>query len=130
MNLIKMLAVLFSLILLISSCSAQKDDNNYKISGHWELITSEAQVELHIRSDSTFHVDVMENDGIEVEGQIILTKDKITFINVQGTDSVSSDPTPGTYKYSLNENTLQFEKIDDPILRRANFLSKKWHRIE
>lgn len=91
--------------------------------------SNQNDVDLLIFADSTFHVDVLATDSVEVEGRLELTNSEITFINVQGTDEVSSDPTPGIYEYSIEADTLlTFSEIDDPLERRSGFLSNNWIR--
>jgi len=131
MRLIKSLTILLAMALVIAGCTKKTEKKSVDdIFGKWKLLNPEAMVELFIYPDSTFHVDVLINEGIEVEGKLILENEEITFINVQGTDSVSSDPSPGRYKYSIDKELLKFIKIDDPLSRRSNFLSQDWQRIQ
>lgn len=85
---------------------------------------------LIVFPDNTFHVDVPAKEGIEVEGHLRLERNQVTFINDRGTDAVASDPTPGTYAYAVSGGELVFERISDPLNRRARFLSQPWTRID
>jgi hypothetical protein len=126
-----LLFFLASILVSIASCNDKKENSdNGTIFGQWELKTPDATVELFVFQDSTFHVDVLMNQGVEVEGKIVLEENRATFINVQGTDSLSSDPTPGIYNYQITNDSVKFEKIDDPLSRRSNFLSQTWARIQ
>jgi hypothetical protein len=126
-----LLIFLASILLSVTSCNDNKENSDGgAIFGQWELKTPDATVELFVFQDSTFHVDVLMNQGVEVEGEIVLEINRATFINVQGTDSISSDPTPGIYNYQITGDSIRFEKIDDPLSRRANFLSQTWARIQ
>ncbi|MGM0565698.1 MAG: hypothetical protein ACQESX_02965 [Bacteroidota bacterium] len=127
----------FSFIFMLSvsflwACDNDDDENTenpFAIKGHWQMQSNQNDVDLLIFADSTFHVDVLATDSVEVEGRLELTNSEITFINVQGTDEVSSDPTPGIYEYSIEADTLlTFSEIDDPLERRSGFLSNNWIR--
>lgn len=115
-------------LLLLASCTDKKDDTTAKtdIFNQWKLANPNANVVLLVRSDSTFHVDVLAQKGIEIEGRVELNQDKISFINIQGTDSISSDPRPGVYDYQIKSDTIHFTIISDPLDRRSGFLSLPW----
>lgn len=125
---------LLFLIIAVMGMACENDGDNMDsmqaINGHWEMKTDENQVELYIDTDSTFHVDVLSMGGIEVEGRLVLEDRQITFINTHGTDSIASDPAPGIYKYSIESDTLSFDLIDDPLDRRAGFMTQPWIRVE
>ncbi|MBU1370471.1 MAG: hypothetical protein KJ578_10335 [Bacteroidetes bacterium] len=112
-------------LLFITACNKKEeklysDENLYS---SWLLASEQAEVELLIRSNATFNVNLISIDGIEIEGKLELEPPKITFINTHGTDSISSDPRPGIYTYSIHSDTLRFELISDPSERRAGFLA-------
>lgn len=127
--------VVLSLIglLLFASCDDKKDDDvvvvNNEIFNEWKLVNPNTNVELLVRPDYTFHVDVLINEDIEVEGRVELDQNKISFINTQGTDAMSSDPRPGIYYYEIKSDTIRFTVINDPLERRAGFLASPWVKI-
>lgn len=116
--------------LLFFACSDGNDTpaERNAIFNTWDLTESPTSVELVIRPDSTFHVDVLLNEGIEIEGRLLLDFNQITFINVEGTDSIARDPSPGIYRYEIIADTVRFSRIDDPLSRRGGFLSLPWVR--
>lgn len=114
---------------VFTACNSNQEQTIEKIDilGQWEMEGDTNHVELQIYDDSTFHVDVLTRGSIEVQGKLQLNGNRITFINTHGTDSISSDPAPGVYEYSLkNDSTLSFSKVNDPLERRAGFLEKDW----
>ncbi len=86
------------------------------------------EAHLILRSDNTFHVDLLNKEGIEVEGRYLVRGREITFINEKGTDAVSSDNAPGVYMFGVNRDALRFSKISDPLQRRSLLLSRLWLR--
>ncbi len=100
------------------------------LTGEWELRKDgEVQADLIFGPGDNFHVDLPAVEGIEVKGITHVEGREITFFNESGTDAIASDPTPGTYLYSIEGDTLRFEKISDPLERRAKFLSQPWTRV-
>jgi hypothetical protein len=116
------------LIFVISGCKEKSEDKNNPTSifNQWKLSGSQTDVELLIRPDSTFHVDVLMQSGIEVEGTAVIANSNITFINTHGTDTISSDPSPGSYTFEIVADTIRFYEKSDPISRRKGFLSLPW----
>ncbi len=100
-------------------------------SGAWETEADGDSVpaRLVVFRDNTFHVDVPAKEGIEVEGHLLFEGKQVTFVNDRGTDAVASDPAPGTYVYAVDGDELVFGKIEDPLERRARFLSRTWVRV-
>ncbi|MFD2551176.1 hypothetical protein ACFSQP_05050 [Bizionia sediminis] len=129
---LKKLNVILGLValFLFVSCDDKKDDEivvvQNEIFNTWKLVNPNANVELLVRPDYTFHVDVLLNEEIEVEGRIELDQNKISFINIQGSDPMSSDPRPGVYYYEIKSDTIRFTLINDPLERRAGFLASPW----
>jgi hypothetical protein len=121
----------YALLLLAAACLAgcQSFEPESPV-GLWQVESTGnlPEAQLRLRSDNTFHVDIPARDGIEVEGHYLLEGREITFVNDRGTDTVASDPAPGVYVYSAGGDTLSFEKIEDPLERRARFLSRPWRR--
>lgn len=99
-----------------------------RLTGAWRLLSEQHQVNLQIFDNATFHVDVATKDGIEVEGHVQVTDSRITFINDQGTDAQSADPSPGVYNYALTGDRLTFIRVQDSLQRRAAFLQSPWVR--
>lgn len=101
-------------------------------SGAWETAANgdTAPARLVVFPDNTFHVDVPAKEGIEVEGHLLFEGKQVTFVNDRGTDAVASDPTPGTYVYSVDGDELVFQKIEDPLERRSKFLDQPWTRVK
>ncbi|MFP4358108.1 MAG: hypothetical protein ACLFSZ_06695 [Puniceicoccaceae bacterium] len=101
-------------------------------SGAWETPADAdtAPARLVVFRDNTFHVDVPAKEGIEVEGHLLFEGKQVTFVNDRGTDAAASDPTPGTYVYSVDGDELVFEKIQDPLERRSRFLDQTWTRVK
>ena len=130
MRSIKLTALLGLCILLLLGCRTHIPIS--QLEGAWHITDAEGAtlVELKVHSDARFHVDVYALDGIEVEGHLEVEGDQVSFINDEGTDAVASDPRPGTYRYWIDDNILRFEKVSDPLDRRATFLKREWTRTE
>ena len=115
-------------ILGLFSCTTKSTEkgNDSSLFSKWKLISEQSEVELLIRNDSTFHVDVLTQIGIEVEGKLNISSSELTFINTHGTDSISSDPSPGKYSFVIKSDTIYFQEINDPLSRRKGFLLRPW----
>lgn len=122
------------LLVLLSACQHYQvaDSDDYALFNEWKLDSEEAEVVLLVRPDNTFHVDLLTLEGIEVEGKYELDREtlEIAFINLKGTDPISSDSYPGTYRYTIEDDVIHFERLDDPIERRADFLGQPWLLLE
>lgn len=118
----------FAALLFFSSCTNENDEKKVEaaVFSQWKMVNPSANVVLLVRTDSTFHVDVALQVGIEIEGLVELNHGEISFINTHGTDSISSDPRPGSYSYEIKSDTIYFDQINDPIDRRAGFLAFPW----
>jgi hypothetical protein len=97
------------------------------IFGHWKVINPNVEAHLLVRPDSTFHVDILAQEGIEAEGVATVESDsRITFVNTGGTDTVASNPVPGTYDFQITSDTLRFTVVSDTLSRRVGLLSAPW----
>lgn len=111
-----------------SSPTAQKAET-HPLMGQWATVSFPIEAQLQINRDSTFHVDLAVSEGIEIEGIADLNDSlQITFRNTAGSDSVASNPYPGTYRFELMGDTLHFTKVQDTISRRELLLSAAWIR--
>lgn len=117
------------LLAFLALVACQTGGSRSALTGEWVLRRDgDAVCLLRIFPDDTFHVDVLAGPGIEAEGTIEVTDGIVTFVNERGSDAVASDAAPGTYRYRINDNTLSFEKLSDPLERRAGFLAQDWQR--
>ncbi len=118
------------LMLFLSGCGSTGPTALSQLTGEWENRSDgEPRAQLAIFADSTFHVDLLAVEGIEANGRIDLEGNEITFINAEGTDDPSSDPRPGVYTYRVDGDRLSFQRVSDPLERRAQNLSLPWVRV-
>lgn len=118
---------LFFPLLLLSACQSYERD---QLAGTWSVGASGdlPAAQLVLRPDNTFHVDILAKEGIEAEGRYLLQGREITFVNEKGTDAQASDAAPGVYEFTVGADTLSFDRITDPLQRRARFLARAWTR--
>jgi hypothetical protein len=122
-------AILLLLFLCCKEAPQEDDSNDRDLFGIWQTHNREVEASLHIFKDSTFHVDVHKDAGIEVSGiATLLSGQYVIFKNTQGTDPASSNPYPGKYSYTIVGNTAHFKVIDDTLSRRSGLLAGPWTR--
>lgn len=120
----------FALLLVFQGCNTLPRETP-ALEGTWRTTApGGTSAELLFRPDGTFHVDLMGRKGIEVEGTTEITGDTVRFINTHGTDAVSSDSAPGTYRWEMDNGGLVFVLEEDPLERRARMLALPWKRID
>lgn len=118
------------LLFLFCKEAPQKDESTVQdLFGIWQTHNRDIEASLHIFTDSTFHVDVHKDAGIEVSGvATLLSGQNLIFKNTHGTDPASSNPYPGKYTYTITGDTAHFTVIDDTLSRRRGLLAGPWTR--
>lgn len=119
-----------SILLAFQNCKSpdsNKPDFATHLFGIWQTHNRDIEASLHIFTDSTFHVDVHKDAGIEVSGvATLLSGQNLIFKNTHGTDPASSNPYPGKYTYTITGDTAHFTVIDDTLSRRRGLLAGPW----
>lgn len=124
----KHLLASITLLAMLQGC-AHTPPSAASLQGTWHTAAPDgAEAELLVRADNSFHVDLTDRQGIEVEGTVEMEGDTATFINTSGTDETSRNPAPGSYRWHITGSELAFTKIEDPLDRRARMLALPWER--
>lgn len=131
-SLLKLPILLCLLLTVLTGCQSRSTAGN--VTGTWDLyrannVGEQVRIaEMVLRPNGTFHVDLLQKEGIEIEGRYYVQGGNIRFENTHGSDAMGSNPVPGSYYYHLSGDTLEFTRVNDPIDRRDYFLSMTWER--
>lgn len=133
---LKKVVLSFTLLTFIGAISCKQENDaatnvSNPLAATWMVLHPAIDAELLIREDSTFHVDILMQTGIEAEGVLTIEgNNRLTFINTGGTDSTASNPVPGVYDFSIEADTLKFMLVSDTLSRRIGLLSYPWIKKE
>lgn len=120
------LLLLAALLFSILTCNA-KDDPSDQLVGKWTKLFNERTVTFTITAEDKYTVEFVGDEGIDVEGSYVISGTQITFNDEAG--DYSSDE-PGVYKFELNDSSVKFTNIDDPIYGRSMLVEGTWTKAK
>lgn len=99
--------------------------------GTWKQLASNPNKAdtLIFRGDRFFEVDLKSDGKTDVIGEFDSTKKQVTLRDKAGKVSPTCLNTAGVYHYTIEGNTIAFEKVQDACLPRAEDLSMKWKKL-
>ena len=119
-SVLAVIAILFSTL----TCLAQNDPSD-KVAGTWIKTTDMGSVTLTISADKKYEVEFTGDDIADVTGSYVISGQQITFTDEGG--DYSSDSS-GFYEFKVDDASITFTKVDDPVDGRSKLIQGTWSR--
>lgn len=113
-----------ALLFAIVTCYGN-DDPSDLLLGKWTKSLNERTITFRILPDLKFQVDFAGDAEIDVFGSYVISGDQITFTDEGG---AYSSEEPGVYRFEVNDNTLTFTPVDDPVYGRSILMEGAWSK--
>lgn len=122
----KALFVLAALLVFLISSSAQ-DDSAEKLVGKWTKSIQGRTITFLMTADFKYEVDFTGDTGADVVGSYKLVESKIIFADEGG--DYGAD-TSGEYEFELEDKSITFTEVDDPVNGRRMLVEGEWTKAE
>jgi len=116
--------LLSALLFSMSICQAQ-DTPPEKLVGTWQKHMGQRPLTFSISSDQKFEVEFAGNSETDVWGSYKVKGAQITFTDEGGDYSSGSSC---IYEFKVDDSSLSFIKVDDPVPGRSTLLEGTWTR--
>ena len=93
--------------------------------GTWTKELSERTISFTINSDGKYQVEFTGDSETDVLGSYVVSENKIFFTDEGG--EYMADVT-GEYDFSVNESSITFTLIDDPVSGRQMLVEGTWSK--
>jgi hypothetical protein len=113
-------ALLFSLL----SCFGQNDPAK-QLAGIWKKVIDVNTVTLKIKADNKTEVEFTGDGVADVFGSYEISGTQIT-LNDEGGDYAAD--VPGVYEFKVDETSLTFTTVDDPVQGRNMLVEGTWSK--
>jgi len=113
-------AVLFSVV----TCMGQNDTATLVV-GTWIKATGEGSATFTITSENKYQVEFTGRGEADVWGSYVISDKQITFTDEGG--EYSSDEA-GVYEFIVEDKTLSFTAINDPVYGRSMLVEGSWSK--
>ena len=104
------------------TCYGQ-DEPSEQLVGKWTKSMNETTASFAISSDQKYEVEFSGDDEVDVYGSYVIAGSKITFSDEGG--QYSSDE-PGVYEFKVEDSSLKFTIVDDPVYGRSMLVEGTW----
>jgi hypothetical protein len=116
------LSAITVLLFSVVTCFGQ-DNPGDPLMGKWTKSMNGASASFVISSDTEWEVEFTGDDELDVWGSYAIAGNKITFTDEGG--QYSSDQ-PGVYEYKVDDASLIFSIVDDPVNGRSMLVEGTW----
>jgi len=113
-------ALLFSTV----TCYGQDNPSN-PLKGKWTKSMNELTASFVISSDNKWEVEFTGDDELDVWGSYVIAGNKITFTDEGGQYSADE---PGVYEFKVDDTSLIFTMVDDPVYGRSMLVEGTWSK--
>lgn len=118
------LLIITALLLSNVTCFGQ-DDPSKLLMGKWTKSMNDVSASFIISSDQKWEVEFTGDDELDVWGSYAISGNHITFTDEGG--EFSSDAS-GEYEFKVEDNSLKFTMVDDPVYGRSTLVEGTWSR--
>jgi hypothetical protein len=96
------------------------------MAGKWIRQLNGRNVTFTISSDLTYEVEFTGDKEPEVRGSYVISGTRVTF-NDEGGEYAAKE-VPGVYEFMMDDSSLSFKKINDPVNGRSMLVEGSWSR--
>lgn len=118
--------VIAALFLSILTCAGQQEASDL-LAGKWTKTINETTITFAISSDFKYQADFVENGSVDVWGSYAISGNQITFSDEGG--DYSAD-VPGVYEFQVDDTSLTFKEVNDPLDGRRVLMAGAWSKAE
>lgn len=111
---------LFSIMVCIG-----QDGPSDQVVGTWTKVTNEQTFIFTMTSDLKYQVDFTGDEEADVLGSYVISGPQITFTDEAGE---YSSGTSGVYEFKVDETSLKFSIVDDPVDGRSMLVEGLWSK--
>jgi hypothetical protein len=111
-------AFLFSVLTVMG-----QDDSAALLKGSWTKSANGGTVTITFLPDYKWEVNFTGKEEPDVYGKYVISGTQITFTDEGG--DYSSDSS-GSYEFEVDDSSLQFTKVDDPVNGRSMLVAGSW----
>lgn len=111
-------ALLFSIV----TCMGQ-DKPSDQLEGTWIKSVNGGTVTFTISPEQKWEVEFTGGDEADVYGTYVISGTQITFTDKGG---VYSSDASGTYEFKVDDPSLTFTKVNDPVDGRSMLVAGNW----
>jgi len=120
----KTLLVISVLVFSMLNAYAQ-DETSDQLVGTWTKSMNGSSAHFMISSDQTWEVEFTGDNKADVFGSYTIAGNQITFTDKGGN---YSSGTSGVYEFQVDDTSLNFTIVDDPVSGRSMVVKGTWTR--
>lgn len=121
----KTLLLAGAFLFTIMVCNAQKGSSD-QVVGTWTKVANERTFIFTMTSDLKYQVDFIGDEEADVLGSYVISGPQITFTD-EGGDYSSG--TSGVYEFKVDETSIKFTIVDDPVDGRSMLVAGLWNKV-
>ncbi len=106
--------------------SYAQDESSDQLAGTWTKSMNGATARFMISPDNAWEVEFTGDDEADVYGTYLITGKQITFTDKGGEYSSASS---GDYEFQVDDTSLIFTIVDDPVTGRSMLVKGIWTRV-
>jgi hypothetical protein len=115
-----------AMLFILLTCDG-KNPQADQLVGTWTKTFDGRVITFTIASDQTYQTEFAGDDKVDVWGSYVISGTQVTFTDEGG--DYSAD-VPGVYEFKVNETSVSFTEVNDPVFGRRTVMEGTWSKAE